>query len=107
MTKDEIKAIFIEARLSEFTDDQTLTRIQKAAAVFLSNPSYAQEIDQCPNALLKAHTLLIYATSLKNSNRLEKALRKLKNAFTNCEWQYLIDHTPNITAKIQYSKHLK
>lgn len=94
-------------------------RLPKGVRKFFLNPCWMSEYENAPNERIRQwhfwsyeHSFwAFYGNSTSYSKRKEqRATRKakaLEAEFTKRDWQYLIDHTPNITAKIHYARWMK
>lgn len=78
---------------------------------FLNNPSWKEIYDNAPTELLKEYFRFKFDTHLDYWNELDDGtdtkLNEFKSKFTNAEWQYLLDTTDNIVAKIYYKRMMK
>jgi len=76
---------------------------------FMKNSYFAEEYEAMPTELLKGYEILSWGFSIKDAGcgRCAELLQIVEKGFTREEWEYLIKLTPNITAKIEYSKRLK
>ena len=79
--------------------------------VFMSNPSWKAIYDNAPTELLKEYYRLKFEMNNDFGKVLEEdsnaKIKAIKSQFTNVEWQYLIDTTENITAKVYYKMMMK
>lgn len=77
--------------------------------VFMSNPSWKAIYDNAPSALLKEYFRFKFDKhpNYWNGGETNEKLDILRSQFTNVEWQYLIDTTENITAKIHYKRMMR
>lgn len=105
MDKKEISRLLKVCNLNDLDNERDVNKIENAVNKFVANIYFQDEFSQCPNDLLKCYYVLNYATSAGNA-KYSKAEASVKKLFTKYEWQYLVDHTPNVTAKIHYSKML-
>ena len=78
---------------------------------FMKNPSWKEIYDNAPTEFLKEYYKFEFNTDPEYYKGSEeeylKKLREFREKFTKEEWQYLIDTTENIIAKIEYSKIMK
>lgn len=82
--------------------------IDKGINKFMQNTYFAQNYESIPTDRLKCHELLTWAHSVDCSKSVVSDLQAaVRKAFDVDEWQWLIDNTPNVTAKICWSKILK
>lgn len=78
---------------------------------FMKNPSWKEIYDNAPTDLLKEYyrfkfdTHPDYFDELDDDN--DAKLNEFKRKFTNVEWQYLLDTTDNIVAKIYYKRMMR
>lgn len=106
MDKNEISRLLKVCELNDLDNAKDVEKLEHAVKEFCGNIHFQNELSQCPNDLLKCYYVLNYAIS-EGHAEYDKARDCVKKKFTNYEWQYLIDHTTNITAKICWSKMLK
>ena len=90
-------------------DEALLKHLDKAISVFMENAYFKEEYAAMPTELLKGYDLLIWVFSQKGAGREAccKLVNKLEERLTVSEWEHLIKTTPNITAKIEYSKRMR
>ena len=94
-------------------------RLPRGVRKYFLNPSWTTEYERAPNERIQQWLFwhyecsywAFYGNNTSHSKRKEeRANRKakaLEAQFTRRDWQYLIDTTPNITAKIEWSKRMK
>lgn len=78
---------------------------------FMSNPSWKAIYDNAPTELLKKYYELHFNSHPDyvqgSKEEITAEIKALESQFTEVEWQYLLDTTENITAKIHYKKMLE
>lgn len=78
---------------------------------FMENSSWKEIYDNAPTDLLKEYFRLKFATHPECFDELDDdsdtKLQDLKRQFTSVEWQYLLDTTDNIVAKIYYKRMMQ
>lgn len=105
MFKDTLSGLGLE----EYAEDAAiLNLLTKGMENFSSNAAHMKVYENLTSNKLKCHTLLIWAVSCDTDNEaLWSLLNRLKQSFSNGDWQELIRTTDNVTAKIEYAKKLE
>lgn len=110
--KDKIvllRRVLTELGFDKEIYSETFTKtINKGIDKLMKNPCFAKEYESNPTDMLKCYELLGWASSVDHEKSVVHEMQAaVKEGFTLDEWQWLIDNTPNITARICWSKTLK
>ena len=114
-TAQQLKAKAVQGK--KFANE----RLPKGVRKFFLNPYWRGEYENAPNERIRQWHFWHFETSFwdllweigmkshsgRNSRRAHKNIKSLGAQFTKRDWQYVIDHTPNITAKIHYARRMK
>lgn len=92
----------------EIHNEEVTEAIDNGINTFMKNPYFVKEYESIPTNTLRCHELLVWTVSAGyREQTVYNMLSAIDDAFTLDEWQWLIDNTPNITAKNCWSKTLK
>ena len=107
-----LKQELINAKISYLYQTENIFRhLCKAVNEFIANPSFRQEYEEMPTNMLKCHEVVSWAISIENKDeivneKIDILLELIERRLTEQEWKYLIDSTPNVTAKINYNRKM-
>ncbi|HBZ58421.1 MAG TPA: hypothetical protein DEO49_04635 [Sutterella sp.] len=91
-------------------------RLPKDVRKFFLNPYWMHEYESAPNERLRQWQFWCFEFSYwdesmshgkRHNLRAIRAMKALEAEFSKADWQYLIDHTPNITARIHIARRMK
>lgn len=84
---------------------EVLTKLEAAIEVFMANPSHEEHYQKLPTKKLKCFELLTWGNSYdRATGEFIQLKKRLEPQLTCQEWDYLIDSTPSVMAKLGYSQ---